>query len=115
MDPSRQLYASVDLLTSLVGCGLWWFAFTRFHKVGVFLLLALTHTVRVAFSFDNMFLAFTGHTLIPFSSSERILACATAISYVSMVVWVIEAFAYILLVRWILRQLQKTRDHETIT
>src|SRR4051812_16177707 len=106
METSRQLYAAVDLLTSLVACGLWWFAFTRFRKTNVFLVLALTHTISAAFSIDNAVLAFSGHPLISFSSSERMLTFATATSYVSMLVWVVEVTAYICLVRWILRQLK---------
>lgn len=112
MDTSRQLYSAVDLATSLVGCGLWWFAFTRIRGVSVFLVLAVTHTVRAAFSIDNVCLAFTGRMLISFSNSERMLAVATVTSYASMGVWIIEAVAYIFLVRWILRQRQKNREHE---
>ena len=110
MDTSRQIYALADLVTSAIGCGLWCFAYTRFRGVRVFAVLALTHTARLIASVDNVHLAFTDRLFSPFSSVLRFF---TVVSYASIVIWIVEAVAYIMLVRWILQSLRKGLNHES--
>ncbi len=108
MDPSRQVYATISLLTSFATGAVWWYAFARFRRARVFLALAIIHTIGAVSSVDNLYLAFTERTFIPFSSSGATLAYFKAISYVQASMWVLDAIAYVLLVRWIVRNIQRT-------
>ncbi len=108
MDTSRQVYATISLLTSFATCAVWWFAFARFRRAPVFLTLAVIHTIGAVSAIDNIYLAFTERTLIPFSSSAARLAYFRVISYVQVSMWVFEAVTYVFLVRWIIRNVQRT-------
>ena len=110
MDTSRQVYATVSLLTSFATCAVWWFAFAKFRRARVFLGLAVIHTIAAASSVDNIYLAFTEHTLIPFSSSASSLAYFRAISYVQVSIWVFQAIAYVFLVRWLVQNVRRTEN-----
>lgn len=108
MDTSRQVYATVSLLTSFATCAVWWFAYARYRRVTVFLALAIIATISAVFSVDNIYLAFTERTLIPFSSSAASLAYFSVISYIRVLMWIFEAVAYVFLVRWVIQNVRKT-------
>ena len=106
MDYSRPVYAAISASTTLLTCGVWWFAFAKIPRVRVLLVLAITHTVAAILALDNVHLAFTGRMLISFSSSEATLACLKALSCVVALLWIVQACAYLLLVRWIVQRLR---------
>ena len=107
MDYDRPVYAVVDALTTLLTCGIWWFAVAKISRVRVFLVLAITRSIAVLFAIENVHLAFTERPLISFASSEATLAFLKVCSYTGMLVWVVEACAYLLLVRWIVQKFVK--------
>ena len=107
-DTPRQIFAAISLLTTITVCAVWWFAFAKFHRAGVFLALALIQTFALIMSFDNIYLAFTERTLIPFSSAKAEMAYFHVVSYIQVSMWIVEAVAFVFLVRWIIRNCQKT-------
>ena len=103
MDTSRQIFAVVSLLATLVTCAAWWFAFARVRRAIIFLTLALIQTFALFMAVDNVHLAFTERTFIHAS-----LTYFTVISYIQASMWVLQAIAFLFLVRWIVRNCQKT-------
>jgi hypothetical protein len=103
MDTSRQIFAVISLLATLVTCAAWWFAFVRVRRAAVFLTLALIQTFAFLMSANNVFIAFTERTFINAS-----LTYFTVISYIQASMWVLQAIAFLFLVRWIVRNCQKT-------
>jgi len=109
-DTPRQIFAVIDLLATFVVCGVWWFAFARFHRAGVFLALALIQTFALIMSVDNIHLAFTEHTLIPFSSAKAEMDYFYVVSYIQASAWILQAVAFVFLVRWIVRNVLKSQN-----
>ena len=103
MDTSRQIFAVINLLATLVICAAWWFAFFRVRRAVVFLVLALIQTFALFMAVDNVHLAFTEHTFI-----NAGLTYFTVISYIQASMWVLQAIAFLFLVAWIVRNCQKT-------
>jgi len=110
MDTSRQLYATISLLTTLATGAAWWFAFCRCRRAGIFLTLAVIHTVGLVLAMDNLYLAFTERTFIHFSSSDSQMKYFTILSYVQASMWVVEAGVSLLLVRWIVQRFGRTSN-----
>jgi hypothetical protein len=110
MDTSRQLYATISLLTTFVTCMAWWFAYSRCRRQGIFLMLAVIHTVALVFAVDNLHLAFTERTFIRFSSSHAQMTYFTVLSYLQAAMWIVEAIASLLLVRWIVQRFGRTSN-----
>jgi hypothetical protein len=107
-DTPRQIFAVIDLLATLVICAAWWFAFVRVRRAVVFLTLALIQTFVLIMSVYNVHFAFTERFLIPFSSAKAEMAFFMVVSYVQASMWVLQAVASVFLVRWIVRNCQKT-------
>jgi hypothetical protein len=103
MDTSRQIFAVISLLATLVTCAAWWFAFVRVRRAVVFLMLALIQTFALFMSVNNAYIAFTERTFISAS-----LTYFTVISYIQASMWALQAIAFLFLVRWIIRNCQKT-------
>src|SRR5258706_12387773 len=110
MDTSRQVYATISLVTTFVTCAAWWFAFFRCRRLGIFLMLAIIHTIALAFATDNLHLAFTERTFIHFSSSHAGVMYFTVMSYMQASMWIIEAVASLFLVRWIVQRYGRTSN-----
>ena len=87
----------------MVTCAAWWFAFIRVRRVAIFLVLAMIQTFAVFMAVDNVHLAFTERTFIGAS-----LTYFTVISYIQASMWILQAVAFLFLVRWIVRNCQKT-------
>jgi hypothetical protein len=107
MDASREIFAVIYAVTNLLMCGVWWFMFSRFTRVRIFLFLAILYTAALIFDAQNVYLAFNDKLLIQFENSRDALTYLEAVSYIGMAIHVAEAFAYLLLVKWILRNIQK--------
>ena len=110
LDTTHQLFATISFVTSCTTCAVWWFAFTRFHQAGVFLALALIQTFALIMSIDNIHLAFTERTLIVFSSGKAQIAYFNVVSYIQVSTWILQAVAFVFLVRWIVRNVPKSQN-----
>ena len=108
MDNDRQIAASINLLTTFTTCLVWWYAFSKFRRAGVFLSLAIIAAFHAVSSVANIYLAFTERLFIPFTSSASMFAFLRAFSYVGSAVSILEMVAYALLVRWISRNIWRT-------
>jgi len=61
-------------------------------------------------SVDNIHLAFTERTLIPFSSGKAEMAYFNVVSYIQVSTWILQAIAFVFLVRWIVRNVPKSQN-----
>jgi hypothetical protein len=101
MDDTRAIAAVVDAACTFVTCGMWWFAYAKLPRVRVLLVLAVIRSIAVVFSIGNVHLALTNTMLFSFYSSADTLAFLRALAWAQTVLRVVEAAAYIALVRWI--------------
>jgi hypothetical protein len=87
----------ISLFKQLVICGVWWAIYTKVPTVKPFLLLAVTYTLQIILGM--YFFCVVGLIHISPVIDPHIMMWAQTL------VGVIEAFAYILLARWIFRVL----------
>ena len=67
-------------------------------------MLAVIQTVALMFAVDNLHLAFAGSTFIRFTSGHAQMRYFTVLSYLQAAMWIVEAIASLLLVRWIVQR-----------
>ena len=106
MDSSRQVFAVLSFVLTLLMCGAWWFAFFRLRHGKVFLALAILRTVAVFFDAQNLYLAFNEDFLIHFGSSQTTMLYIKILSYIAGALSLAEAVCYLLLVRWLVLRFQ---------
>lgn len=97
----REYHALVELIANLLGFGIWLFACLRVARNVPFVVLAITHAVRVLFSIQNVRFSFGGRLIPSVNTYEEYIAYASVVSHVSSLVQIVDACALLMIVRWI--------------